>query len=152
MNIGLIIFTAFNIASAIVNIITLKHFVEIEKHIEKKSLPTIVPVAEVKTQFSEEYMKKIRELLKGAKPTVVTEEPEIDKPNETDCVPNNDEVADEKKCECGHFYDSVYIDQDVKHCCERLIFHCRYCNHEEIIPVERGLITKLILNGGCARF
>lgn len=96
-------------------------------------------------------MKKIREMFKKVRSTRVTEEPETDNPHETDCILEYDEGT-EKKCECDHFYDSVYIDQDVKHCCERLIFHCRYCNHEEIISVERGLLTKLVLNGGLSRF
>lgn len=104
---------------------------ELEK--EKASNKFVVPVAEVKAQFSEEDMKKIRELLRAEKIGIV----------------NPVEVEDEsKKCTCDHFYDSVYIDQDVKHCCERLIFHCERCNHEEIIPIKRGLLTDTLIRGG----
>ena len=131
MNPGFIILTVFNIASAIINVISLKHFNEIEKYIEKKSHPTVVPVAEVKAQFSEENMKMIRELLKEAKHEIV-------KPAE----------VESKKCTCDHFYDSVYIDQDIEHCCERMIFHCERCNHEEIIPIKRGLLTDTLIRGG----
>ena len=78
---------------------------ELEK--EKASNKFVVPVAEVKTHFSEEDMKKIRELLRAEKIGIV-----------------NPVEVESKNCTCDHFYDSVYIDQDIKHCCERLIFHC----------------------------
>lgn len=133
MNPFFIVFTVLNIASAIINVISLKHIDKIEAYIEKKSHSTVVPVAEVKAQFSEEDMKKIRELLRAEKIGIV----------------NPVEVEDEsKKCTCDHFYDSVYIDQDIKHCCERLIFHCERCNHEEIIPIKRGLLTNTLIRGG----
>ena len=131
MNPFFIVFTALNIASAIINIISLKHIDKIEEYIEKKNHPTVVPVAEVKAQFSEEDMKMIRELLKKAKDEVVT-------------LPE----ADERQCACDHLYDSVYVDQDPKHCCERMIFHCAHCNHEEIIPITRGLLTNTLIRGG----
>ena len=106
---------------------------EEELNKEKASNKFVVPVAKVKAQFSEEDMKKIRELLRADKIGIV-------KPVE---------VEDEsKKCTCDHFYDSVYIDQDIKHCCERLIFHCERCNHEEIIPIKRGLLTDTLIRGG----
>lgn len=98
---------------------------------EKASNKFVVPVAEVKAQFSEEDMKKIRELLRAEKIGIVN--------------PVEDES---KKCTCDHFYDSVYIDQDIKHCCERLIFHCERCNHEEIIPIKQGLLTDTLIRGG----
>ena len=105
---------------------------EEELNKEKASNKFVVPVAEVKAQFSEEDMKKIRELLRAEKVGIA-------KPVE---------VEDEsKKCTCDHFYDSVYIDQDIKHCCERLIFHCERCNHEEIIPIKRGLLTDTLIRG-----
>ena len=131
MNPFFIVFTVLNIASAIINIISLKHFNEIEKYIDKKTCSPIVPVAEVKAQFSEEDMKMIRELLKKAKDEVAT-------------LPE----ADERQCACDHIYGSVFIDQDVKHCCERMIFHCERCNHEEIIPIKRGLLTDTLIRGG----
>lgn len=102
---------------------------ELEK--EKASNKIVVPVAEVKAQFSEEDMKKIRELLKEAKNDVTT-------------LPK----ADERQCACDHLYGSVFVEQDVKHCCERMIFHCERCNHEEIIPIKRGLLTDTLIRGG----
>ena len=106
---------------------------EEELNKEKASNKFVVPVAKVKAQFSEEDMKKIRELLRADKIGFV-------KPVE---------VEDEsKKCTCDHFYDNVYIDQDIKHCCERLIFHCERCNHEEIIPIKQGLLTDTLIRGG----
>lgn len=131
MNPFFIIFTALNIATAIINIISIKHIDKIEEYIEKKSHPTVVPVAEINEQFSEEDMKKIRELIKEAKNDVAT-------------LPE----ADERQCACDHLYDSVYVDQDPKHCCERMIFHCAHCNHEEIIPIARGLLTNTLIRGG----
>lgn len=106
---------------------------ELEK--EKASNKFVMPVVKQQTQLSEEDMKKIRELLRAEKIGIV-------KPVEV-------EVEDEsKKCTCDHFYDSVYIDQDIKHCCERMIFHCERCNHEEIIPIKRGLLTNTLIRGG----
>ena len=106
---------------------------EEELNKEKASNQFVVPVAEVKAQFSEEDMKKIRELLRAEKIGIV-------KPVE---------VEDEsKKCTCDHLYDSVYVDQDPKHCCERMIFHCAHCNHVEIIPITRGLLTNTLIRGG----
>lgn len=104
---------------------------EEELNKEKASNKFVVPVAEVKAQFSEEDMKMIRELLKKAKDEVAT-------------LPE----ADERQCACDHIYGSVFIDQDVKHCCERMIFHCERCNHEEIIPIKRGLLTNTLIRGG----
>lgn len=104
---------------------------EEELNREKASNKFVVPVAEVKAQFSEEDMKKFRELLRAEKIGIVN--------------PVEDES---KKCTCDHFYDSVYIDQDIKHCCERLIFHCERCNHEEIIPIKQGLLTDTLIRGG----
>lgn len=104
---------------------------EEELNKEKASNKFVAPVAEVKAQFSEEDMKKIRELLRAEKIGIVN--------------PVEDES---KKCTCDHFYDSVYIDQDIKHCCERLIFHCERCNHEEIIPIKQGLLTDTLIRGG----
>lgn len=104
---------------------------EEELNKEKASNKFVVPVAEVKAQFSEEDMKMIRELLKKTK-------------NEVATLPE----ADERQCACDHLYDSVYVDQDPKHCCERMIFHCAHCNHEEIIPIKRGLLTNTLIRGG----
>jgi len=131
MNPFFIIFTALNIATAIINIISIKHIDKIEEYIEKKSHPTVVPVAEINEQFSEEDMKKIRELIKEAKNDVAT-------------LPK----ADERQCACDHLYDSGYVEQDPKHCCERVIFHCAHCNHEEIIPITRGLLTNTLIRRG----
>ena len=132
MNPVLIIFTTLNIVTVIINIISIKHFNEIEKYIDKKTCSPIVPVVKQREQISEEDMKKIRELLKDAKPVKIS--------------PAEDES---KKCACDHIYNKVCIDYDVKQCCERIIFRCEYCDHEEIIPIQRGLLTNFVLNGGC---
>ena len=102
---------------------------ELDKKEESNKL--VMPVAEIKAQFSEEEMKKIKELLNNAKPgSVKLGEPE------------------EEKCKCEHFYDSIILDHDIKHCCERLICHCQYCGHEIVIPIRQGLLMDLIINGG----
>lgn len=49
--------------------------------------------------------------------------------------------TEDKKCGCEHVYNKVFLDDDVIHCSQRLIFHCAYCNHETIIPIERGLMN-----------
>lgn len=105
----------------------------LEEELEKKKASDkfVVPVAEVKAQLSEEDMKKIRELLKEANHNITT-------------LPE----PDERQCACDHLYGSVYIDQDIKHCCERMIFHCDHCNHEEIIPIKRGLLMNTLIRGG----
>ena len=95
---------------------------------ERESNKFVVPVAEIKAEFSEEDMKKIKELLINTKPR--DEKPE--------------EPKEEKKCECNHIYDKVSLEDDVKHCSQRLVFHCAYCNHETIIPIERGRMNDLL--------
>lgn len=99
---------------------------ELEK--EKTNNRFVMPVAEIKAEFSEEDMKKIKELLINTKPR--DEKPE--------------EPKGEKKCECNHIYDKVFLEDDVKHCSQRLVFHCAYCNHETIVPIERGLMNNLL--------
>lgn len=86
-----------------------------------------MPVAKIKADFSEEDIMKLKELL-------AKEPPKLDLANQ--------------EVKCDHLYGSVIIDQDVKHCCERMIFHCEYCNHEEIIPIKRGLLTNTLIRGG----
>lgn len=91
----------------------------------------VTPVADVKTQFSEEDMKKIKELLNNAKPgSVKLGEPE------------------EKKSTCDHLYSSIVLIDDPINCREKLVFHCEHCCHEEIMPIERGLMIKFLLSGG----
>ena len=105
----------------------------LEEELKKKkaSNKLVMPVAEIKAQFSEEDMKKIKELLNNMKPgSVKLGEPE------------------EEKCKCEHFYDSIMLDHDIKHCCETLIFHCQYCGHQTVIPIRQGLLMDLIMNGG----
>ena len=98
---------------------------------EKANNRFVMPVAEVKAQFSEEDMKKIKELLNNVKPgTVKLGDPE------------------EEKCKCEHFYDSVMLENDPKYCREKLIFHCGSCGHEEIIPISQGLLVDMIRSGG----
>ena len=99
---------------------------ELEK--EKTNNRFVMPVAEIKAEFSEEDMKKIKELLINTKPR--DEKPE--------------EPKEEKKCECNHIYDKVFLEDDVKHCSQRLVFHCAYCDHETIVPIERGLMSNLL--------
>ena len=99
---------------------------ELEK--EKTNNRFVMPVAEIKAEFSEEDMKKIKELLINTKP-------EDEKP---------EEPKEEKKCECNHIYDKVFLEDDVKHCSQRLVFHCAYCDHETIVPIERGLMSNLL--------
>lgn len=100
---------------------------------EKANNRFVMPVAEVKAQFSEEDMKKIKELLNNMKPGDV----KLGEP-------------DERKCECDHFYDSVTLVEDPVYCQDKLIFHCGYCNHKEIIPIRMGLVADMIRNGGRA--
>ena len=101
----------------------------LEKELAKDRF--VMPVAEIKTQFSEEDMKKIKELLNNMKPGDV----KLGEP-------------DERKCKEDHFYDSVMLENDPKYCREKLIFHCGSCGHEEIIPISQGLLVDLIRKGG----
>jgi hypothetical protein len=101
----------------------------LEKELAKDRF--VMPVAEIKTQFSEEDMKKIKELLNNMKPGDV----KLGEP-------------DERKCEYDHFYDSVMLENDPKYCREKLIFRCGSCGHEEIIPISQGLLVDLIRKGG----
>ena len=94
---------------------------------ERECNKFVVPVAEIKAEFSEEDMKKIKELLINTKPG----DAKIEQP-------------EEKKCECNHIYDKVFLEDDVKHCSQRLVFHCAYCDHETIVPIERGLMNNLL--------
>lgn len=129
----IIVLTLFIIAILIIAFWLASKCQELEEELNKKeeSNKLVMPVAEVKAQFSEEDMKKIKELLNNAKPgSVKLGEPE------------------EEKCKCEHFYDSIIIDHDIKRCCERLICHCQYCGHETVIPIRQGLLMDLIINGG----
>ena len=103
---------------------------ELDKKEESNKL--VMPVAEIKAQFSEEDMKKIKELLNNAKPgSVKLGEPE-----------------EEKKVMCDHLYSSIVLIDDPINCREKLVFHCEHCCHEEIMPIERGLMTKFFMGGG----
>lgn len=99
---------------------------ELKKERERNKF--VVPVAEIKAEFSEEDMKKIKDLLINTKPK--DEKPE--------------EPKEEKKCECNHIYDKVFLDDDVKCCSQRLVFRCAYCDHETIVPIERDLLNNLL--------
>ena len=133
----LAIMTALCILSVIINVCVMIKIGNIEADIilesaglgEKKNL--VMPVAEVKAEFSEEDMKKIKELLNNAKPEIVKlGEPE------------------EKKVTCDHLYSSIVLIDDQINCREKLVFHCEHCCHEEIMPIERGLMTKFFMGGG----
>lgn len=100
---------------------------------EKANNRFVMPVAEVRAQFSEEDMKKLKELLKDAKPGIV----KLGDP-------------EEEKCECDHLYDSIMLVDDPMCCREKLVFHCSFCNHEEIISIRRGLLADIISRGGRA--
>lgn len=103
----------------------------LEKELAKDRF--VMPVAEIKTQFSDEDMKKIKELLNNMKPGDV----KLGEP-------------DERKCECDHHYDSAILIDDPKYCREKLIFHCGHCGQNETIPIRQGLITDMTRNGGGA--
>lgn len=94
---------------------------------ERECNKFVVPVAEIKAEFSEEDMKKIKELFISTKPR----DAKIEQP-------------EEKKCECNHIYDKFFLEDDIKHCSQRLVFHCAYCDHETIVPIERGLVNNLL--------
>ena len=129
----IIILTLFIIAILIIAFWLASKCQELEEELNKKeeSNKLVMPVAEVKAQFSEEDIKKIKELLNNAKPgSVKLGEPE------------------EEKCKCEHIYDSIILDHDIKRCCERMICHCQYCGHTTVIPIRQGLLTDLIINGG----
>ena len=104
--------TTLCIISVIINICTVIKMSNIEADInlesarlgEKKNL--VMPVAEVKTELSEEDMKKIKEMLKDVRPLeVIRGEPE------------------EEKCKCDHLYNSIVLIDDPIYCREKLVFH-----------------------------
>ena len=128
---------AIGIFTVIINVCVLIKVSHIEADIilesaglgEKKNL--VMPIAEVKAEFSEEDMKKIKELLNNAKQGAVKlGEPE------------------EKNVTCDHLYSSIVLIDDPINCREKLVFHCEHCCHEEIMPIERGLMTKFFMGGG----
>ena len=138
-DIMLAIVTTMNVLSVIINIcsvIKMSHIeadtiiesVELDK---KKNL--VMPVAEIKAEISEEDMKKFKEVMEAVK----------------NRGPANLSVED-KKVECNHLYSSIVLMDDPINCREKLVFHCDHCCHEEIIPIERGLMTKFFLGGGKA--
>ena len=130
----IIILTLFIIAILIIAFWLASKCQELEEELNKKeeSNKLVMPVAEVKAQFSEEDMKKIKELLNNAKPgSVKLGEPE-----------------EEKKVTCDHLYSSIVLIDDPINCREKLVFHCEHCCHEEIMPIERGLMTKFFMGGG----
>ena len=107
-----------------------KRVKELEKELEKEKASNkfVMPVAEIKAEFSEEDMKKIKELLINTKSGDVKFE----------------EPTEETKCECNHIYNKIFLEDDVKHCSQRLVFRCAYCYHETIVPIERGLMNNLL--------
>ena len=130
--IGLIVFSILVLIAAY----WLASKVEVlEKELEKERANKrfVMPIATIKAEFSEEDMKKIKELLNNMKPGDV----KLGEP-------------DERKCECDHHYDSVILIDDPIFCREKLVFHCGQCGHEEIIPIRRGLLTDMIRQGGRA--
>lgn len=127
----LAVVTTLNVITVILNIIMFIKLSDKEADIVTAEKKLFMPVAEVKAKFSEEDMKKIKELLNNAKPgSVKLGEPE------------------EKKVTCDHLYSSIVLIDDPINCREKLVFHCEHCCHEEIIPIERGLMTKFFMGGG----
>lgn len=113
-----------------------KRVKELEKELEREKANNrfVMPVAEVKAQFSEEDIKKIKKILKESKVTRCDEQG----------------IVIEEKCECDHLYDSVVLVDDPKYCREKLVFHCDRCGHGKIIPIRKGLITDMVRQGGGA--
>ena len=127
----LAVVTTLNVITVILNIITFIKLSDKEADIVTAEKKLIMPVAEVKAEFSEEDMKKIKELLNNAKQGAV-------KLGE----------SEEKNVTCDHLYNSIVLIDDPINCREKLVFHCEHCCHEEIIPIERGLMTKFFMGGG----
>ena len=127
----LAVVTTLNVITVILNIVMLLKFSDKEADIVTAEKKLIMPVAEVKAEFSEEDMKKIKEMLKDIRPLEVKrDEPE------------------EEKFTCDHLYNSIVLIDDPINCREKLVFHCEHCCHEEIMPIERGLMTKFFMGGG----
>ena len=127
----LAVVTTLNVITVILNIIMFIKLSDKEADIVTAEKKLIMPVAEVKAEFSEEDMKKIKELLNNAKQGAV-------KLGE----------SEEKNVTCDHLYNSIVLIDDPINCREKLVFHCEHCCHEEIIPIERGLMTKFFMGGG----
>ena len=127
----LAVVTTLNVITVILNIVMLLKFSDKEADIVTAEKKLIMPVAEVKAECSEEDMKKIKEMLKDIRPLEVKrDEPE------------------EEKFTCDHLYNSIVLIDDPINCREKLVFHCEHCCHEEIMPIERGLMTKFFMGGG----
>ena len=127
----LAVVTTLNVITVILNIIMFIKLSDKEADIVTAEKKLIMPVAEVKAEFSEEDMKKIKELLNNAKQGAV-------KLGE----------SEEKNVTCDHLYNSIVLIDDPINCREKLVFHCEHCCHEEIMPIERGLMTKFFMGGG----
>lgn len=129
----LAVVTTLNVITVIINIVVLLKFSDKEADIVTAEKKLIMPVAEVKAKFSEEDMIKIKEMLKKA--------------NENKYVMKQ---AEGEPVKCDHTYDTMVLMDDPMYCREKLVFRCRCCNHEEIIPIEKGVVMDFILGGGKA--
>lgn len=127
----LAVVTTLNVITVIINIVVLLKFSDKEADIVTAEKKLIMPVAEVKAEFSEEDMIKIKEMLKKA--------------NDNKYVMKQ---AEGEPVQCDHTYNEMFLMDDPLLCRDKLVFRCRCCNHEEIIPIEKGVVMDFILGGG----
>jgi hypothetical protein len=127
----LAVVTTLNVITVIINIVVLLKLSDKEADIVTAEKKLIMPVAEVKAEFSEEDMTKIKEMLKKA--------------NDNKYVIKQ---AEDLPVQCDHTYNTMVLMDDPMYCRDKLVFHCRCCNHEEIIPIEKGVVMDFILGGG----
>lgn len=127
----LAVVTTLNVITVIINIVVLLKLSDKEADIVTAEKKLIMPVAEVKAEFSEEDMIKIKEMLKKA--------------NDNKYVMKQ---AEGEPVQCDHTYNEMILMDDPLLCRDKLVFRCRCCNHEEIIPIEKGVVMDFILGGG----
>ena len=109
---------------------------QIIKELEQANNRQVVPIAEIKAEWSETDMKKIREIVND----IVERKASDEKANDND-----------EKTECNHLYDSVCLTSDVVHCCDNIVFRCGYCGHKESLPVKYGIFLNGFENIGLNR-
>lgn len=134
--IAVTILTLLNVITVIINIVFMlkmdkRDADKLLNDLEKNNL--IYPVATIKAEWSEEDMKKIKEMIEEA-----TKNKFVMKQAEGEPV------------QCDHTYNEMVLVDDPLYCREKLVFRCRCCNHEEIIPIEKGVVMDFILGGGKA--
>ena len=127
----MLVITVLNVLTLIANMVMLLKISDAEADIATMEKKIITPVATIKAEFSEKDMKKFKEMLKEA--------------NKNKYVLKQ---AEDEPIKCDHTYNSMVLMDDPLLCREKLVFHCRCCNHEEIIPIEKGVVMDFILGGG----